>query len=246
MAPSSSKAKKDEKKPNTIKAKPNSSKSKIPAASSKGGGTVLDKILHAIRLLQQQGSSSSGNGISRTAITKYLKTELSYDNANAIKTALKKGVSNETLVQTGQSFRVASDPVAAAVSDPKEQLKIEDVKVGGNKKRKKSDDGGEASNEENKSIAARHGDAVTVSYIGTLQENGYEFDRATSFTFILGAGEVIKGWDEGVEGMRIGGKRKLVVPSRLGYGKRGCKPDIPGNATLCFTVTLKKVDEQTS
>mmetsp|Transcript_16746 Transcript_16746/g.20115 ORF Transcript_16746/g.20115 Transcript_16746/m.20115 type:complete len:83 (-) Transcript_16746:878-1126(-) len=79
-------------------------------------------------------------------------------------------------------------------------------------------------------------------YRGTLATNGYMFDKAKNFTFVLGAGEVIKGWDLGIVGMKIGGSRKLVVPPKLGYGKRGCAPDIPGNATLHFSVTLKKID----
>jgi len=83
---------------------------------------------------------------------------------------------------------------------------------------------------------------VTVMYRGTLATNGYMFDKAKNFTFVLGAGEVIKGWDLGIVGMKIGGSRKLVVPPKLGYGKRGCAPDIPGNATLHFSVTLKKID----
>ena len=82
------------------------------------------------------------------------------------------------------------------------------------------------------------GDTVTVAYKGTL-DDGYEFDKATKFTFVLGAGDVIKGWDLGIANMKVGGKRKLIVPSKLGYGKRGCKPDIPPNATLNFIVTLK-------
>jgi FKBP-type peptidyl-prolyl cis-trans isomerase len=86
---------------------------------------------------------------------------------------------------------------------------------------------------------------VTVSYIGTLQ-CGTQFDAAKTFTFMLGAGDVIKGWDQGLLGMTttVGGaksRRKLVVPSRLGYGKRGSSPDIPPNATLFFDITMKKI-----
>ena len=62
-----------------------------------------------------------------------------------------------------------------------------------------------------------------------------------SFQFVLGAGDVIKGWDQGLVGMAKGAKRKLIVPSHLGYGKRGCAPDIPPNATLYFDVTMKSI-----
>ena len=75
----------------------------------------------------------------------------------------------------------------------------------------------------------------------TLQEGGAQFDRAAHFRFTLGIGEVIKGWDLGVVGMRVGERARLVVPPKLGYGKRGSPPEIPGDATLCFDVTLNAI-----
>jgi len=106
-----------------------------------------------------------------------------------------------------------------------EELKIEDLKIG---------TGAEAVN----------GKAVTVNYRGTLT-NGTQFDssydRGTPFTFNLGAGEVIQGWDLGVKGMKIGGKRKLTIPSDLGYGARGVGT-IPPNSTLIFEIELLKVE----
>ena len=90
---------------------------------------------------------------------------------------------------------------------------------------------------------ARSGQTVSVNYRGTLQ-NGREFDSSYGrgpFSFPLGGGRVIKGWDEGVEGMRVGGKRKLVIPPDLAYGSRGAGGVIPPNATLVFEVELLKV-----
>ncbi|KZR86628.1 FKBP-type peptidyl-prolyl cis-trans isomerase [Synechococcus sp. BIOS-E4-1] len=85
------------------------------------------------------------------------------------------------------------------------------------------------------------GQTVVVHYRGTL-ENGKQFDasydRGKPFTFPLGRGQVIKGWDEGVQGMKVGGKRKLVIPPELGYGTRGAGGVIPPNATLIFEVEL--------
>jgi peptidylprolyl isomerase len=88
------------------------------------------------------------------------------------------------------------------------------------------------------------GKTVSVHYTGTLQ-NGTKFDssydRGQPFSFPIGMGRVIKGWDEGVMTMKEGGKRKLIIPPDLGYGSRGYPPNIPGNATLVFEVNLLRV-----
>jgi FKBP-type peptidyl-prolyl cis-trans isomerase len=88
------------------------------------------------------------------------------------------------------------------------------------------------------------GKSVVVHYTGWLP-NGEKFDssrdRNEPFSFTLGAGQVIAGWDEGVAGMKVGGRRKLVVPPDLGYGTAGAPPDIPPGATLVFEVELLNV-----
>lgn len=112
------------------------------------------------------------------------------------------------------------------LSTPSAGLKIEDEKVG---------TGDEA-------VA---GKKVTVNYIGTLTDGkkfDSSYDRNEPFTFNLGGGEVIKGWDEGVAGMKVGGKRKLTISPELGYGEAGAPPVIPSNATLVFEVELLKVE----
>mmetsp|Transcript_11606 Transcript_11606/g.17723 ORF Transcript_11606/g.17723 Transcript_11606/m.17723 type:complete len:196 (+) Transcript_11606:249-836(+) len=183
--------------------------------------TVLDKIIFSIRNQPQ-----TSNGVSRTAIVKYLKAELQYDNSTALKQALKKGVSSGKLEQTGQSFRVKGDPQVAPQDD--DQLEIINVSEGKG------------------SVVSERGDTITVKYVGTLNDddgNSTEFDSANSFKFDLGAGEVIKGWDRGLLDMKVGARRRLVVPPKLGYGKRGSPPEIPPNATLHFDVTMKKIEK---
>lgn len=102
------------------------------------------------------------------------------------------------------------------------KLIIEDIKIG---------DG----------IEVKSGDTVVMHYTGTL-ENGTKFDssvdRNQPFETQIGVGQVIKGWDQGVPGMKIGGKRKLTIPSELGYGSAGAGGVIPPNATLIFEVEL--------
>ncbi len=95
---------------------------------------------------------------------------------------------------------------------------------------------------------ARAGQRVSVHYTGWLYENGQQGgkfdsskDRGQPFVFPLGAGHVIKGWDEGVQGMAVGGTRRLVIPPELGYGARGAGGVIPPNATLLFEVELLAV-----
>ncbi|GAB4215837.1 MAG: hypothetical protein OHK0013_41750 [Sandaracinaceae bacterium] len=88
------------------------------------------------------------------------------------------------------------------------------------------------------------GKKISVHYVGTLTD-GTKFDASRDhgapFSFTLGRGQVIRGWDEGVVGMRVGGKRKLVVPPDMGYGARGFPPVIPPSSTLVFEVELLAV-----
>jgi len=96
-------------------------------------------------------------------------------------------------------------------------------------------------------VKSRRGDLLHMHYTGTL-EDGTEFDssipRGQPLTFTLGSGQVIKGWDQGLIGMCEGERRKLVIPSDLGYGNSGSPPKIPGGATLIFEVDLVKIERK--
>jgi FKBP-type peptidyl-prolyl cis-trans isomerase len=92
---------------------------------------------------------------------------------------------------------------------------------------------------------AKPGNVVQVHYVGVTFESGKEFDaswdRGQPFKFAVGGGRVIKGWDRGIRGMKVGGRREIVVPPRLGYGKQSPTPLIPAGSTLVFVVDLLSV-----
>ncbi len=92
---------------------------------------------------------------------------------------------------------------------------------------------------------AKSGDCLQVKYFGTLASDGSvfdeNFDKPTTFQFVLGQQQVIPGWDQGVPGLKVGGTRRLVIPAALGYGKTGSPPKIPADADLVFVVKLVQI-----
>jgi FKBP-type peptidyl-prolyl cis-trans isomerase FkpA len=123
--------------------------------------------------------------------------------------------------------QVATGQVAGQTTIDTRDLKIETLKQGTG------------------TVAAASGKKVTVHYTGSLSD-GKVFDssetRKAPFTFTLGQGQVIPGWDKGVEGMKVGERRRLTIPSNLGYGEKGVGNIIPPNATLIFEVELLNVE----
>jgi peptidylprolyl isomerase len=130
----------------------------------------------------------------------------------------------------GETTSVADTGPKPTVEVPKgpapTQLVVKDLKTG---------DGAEA----------KSGDQVSVQYVGVLYSDGKQFDsswdRGQPFSFQLGGGNVIPGWDQGVAGMKVGGRRELVIPPDLAYGAQGQPPTIPANATLVFVIDLVSV-----
>jgi peptidylprolyl isomerase len=114
-----------------------------------------------------------------------------------------------------------------AEGPPPTELKVEDLIVG---------DG----------PAAKSGDTLSVQYVGVLYDNGKQFDASWDndrkpFRFTLGSGQVIAGWDQGLVGMKVGGRRKLTIPPDLAYGAQGQPPDIPPNSALIFEIDLTDI-----
>ena len=134
---------------------------------------------------------------------------------------------------SGQTPAVTVKPgekpvVAKPEGDPPTTLVVKDIKKGHGKK-------------------AKAGDTVSVQYVGISWSTGEQFDasydRGEAFSFPLGSQQVIPGWDQGVEGMRVGGVRELVIPPDLGYGAQGSPPSIAPNETLVFVIELEKVEK---
>ena len=174
--------------------------------------TVLDKVVDVIKLLNEP------SGASRVAISKAMAATHADVKPALVKKALASGVIKGVLQQNGQRFGMAGAQLVTPQSARVEKTTIM----------------------EGSGDACAAGDTVDMAYVGKL-EDGSIFDQSKHFKFQLGIGEVIKGWDQGVLGMRVGERARLVVPSSLGYGKRGAPPEIPGDATLDFMVTLNRI-----
>lgn len=149
-----------------------------------------------------------------------------YENKHTTKTPMEQPPQITTL-QYDQLSAAATSTAPGTEFTTQDGLKVKDMETGSGP-------------------AAKAGDRVTVNYVGMFPD-GKMFDTSlqpgrTPFQFTLGAGNVIKGWDEGVQGMQVGGVRVLTVPSALGYGPTGNPPVIPGNATLLFSIQLLAIN----
>jgi peptidylprolyl isomerase len=137
------------------------------------------------------------------------------------------GSSSESTAATAEAPAEKTRPkITPPSGPPPKQLEINDL-------------------EEGSGAEAKAGDKVTVQYAGVDYKSGKEFDaswnRGEPFPFTLGGSEVIPGWEQGVEGMKVGGRRELVIPPELAYGETGAPPAIPPNETLIFVIDLVEI-----
>jgi FKBP-type peptidyl-prolyl cis-trans isomerase len=176
--------------------------------------TALVFALAAGVLAMSACSGSSQNPSESTVSSAAQDASQSAESSSAAATATAAATS------TGSASTAPTKPAPGAT-----KLQIKDIKVG-------------------KGAVAKAGDTVTVDYTGWLMD-GTKFDssvdRHQPFQFVLGNGDVIAGWDQGVAGMKVGGTRQLIIPPSLGYGAEGASGVIPANATLKFEVKLLAV-----
>jgi len=170
---------------------------------------LLQRAIAKILELKDPGGSSAVRLANQLAP----KGSAQYAPPKLLTRALEKGLKAGVVELEGSKWHVAGHAPPAPPA-----VQLEEVSMGSG-------------------AAAAAGDTLTMKYEGHLLD-GTRFDAASKFSFELGAGEVIKGWDQGLVGMRVGGSRKLTIPPALAYGKRGSPPEIGPDATLVFTVTL--------
>jgi peptidylprolyl isomerase len=175
------------------------------------GGLVLASLGAAVLIAGCGGSSSSNS------------STITVGNQSSADSALAKSAETPA-VKTPASGPLSTEPKVTPPSGPAPaKLVTKDLITG-------------------TGAEAKAGQPATVNYVGVLFNGGKEFDaswkRSEPFTFTLGQGKVIPGWDQGVPGMKVGGRRELIIPAALAYGANGSPPTIPPNAPLVFVVDL--------
>ena len=190
---------------------------------------LVSQLVAPSTVAAASGTSQASAAISQAVVSNQAgaadRLELDPEDPNpALFTMAPDSTGSDNLIADGGANSLGGDLVVAKERVTPSGLRITDLVIG---------NGPEATS----------GETVSVNYRGTL-ENGKEFDSSYGrgpFSFPLGAGRVIRGWDEGVAGMQVGGKRKLVIPPDLAYGERGAGGVIPPNATLVFEVELLQI-----
>jgi FKBP-type peptidyl-prolyl cis-trans isomerase len=189
----------------------------------------LVAVLAAIALLV----SACGGSTKESEADKFASTaeQQAKTQATAAGTATTQSTPTATKVTPSAGERdIATKPkIPKQTGSPPKTLKVEDLITG-------------------TGPAAKSGDKISVRYVGTLYDNGKEFDSSwkrgkAPFQLTLGQGQVIQGWDQGLVGMKVGGRRRLTIPPDLAYGAQGQPPTIPANSTLVFDVDLTKIGQ---
>ena len=181
----------------------------------------------AAALALSMSLAACGGSAEESAADRYAETaeQQAATQTTAADTAAPKATKLEPTA--GERDLDEKPKIPASEGSPPKELKVEDLIEGDGR-------------------AAKTGDQVSVQYVGVLFENGKQFDASWDndekpFEFTLGEGQVIDGWDQGIVGMKVGGRRKLTIPPDLAYGEQGQPPDIPADATLIFEVDLKEI-----
>jgi peptidylprolyl isomerase len=192
-------------------------------------GKLIYLLLAALLVLTAAGCGDDDNSNTQTQSAAQTQTRTQTQTDAQTLTVPKKPPANAKQVtpSAGEANIDTKPKVPKGSGSPPDKLVAEDLIVG-------------------KGRRAKSGDLVSVRYVGVLFDNGKEFDSSWAskrdpgqgFKFNIGAGQVIPGWDQGVNGMRVGGRRKLIIPPDLAYGAQGSPPDIPPNATLIFDIDL--------
>lgn len=181
--------------------------------------TILIALLACAAIIAGCGGGATTSDIQTTS------TATDTSSTSSTGSSSSSSSSSGKTVEPKVSGSLSSKPkISDASGTPPTKLIEKDIKVGSGKE-------------------AKSGDKVTVNYVGHNWSNNQEFDTSwgkQAFSFTLGQGQVIKGWDEGVVGMKVGGRRLLIIPPAEGYGANA-QGSIPANETLIFVVDLKKV-----
>jgi FKBP-type peptidyl-prolyl cis-trans isomerase len=187
---------------------------------------ILAALLAATALL---ASACGGGGTKESQADKFAATaeKQAKTLTSAATTSTPAPTATKVTPSAGERDIATKPKIPKQSGSPPKTLKVEDL-IAGN------------------GPAAKSGDKISVRYVGVLYDTGKEFDSSwkrgkAPFQVTLGQGNVIQGWDQGLLGMKVGGRRRLTIPPNLAYGAQGQPPTIPANSTLIFDVDLTKI-----
>jgi peptidylprolyl isomerase len=190
--------------------------------------TLTRRTLAAVLAVAALALAACGNSTKESTADKFAQQAEQQAKTQSQPASTTPAPTATTLQPTAGEKDLNKKPQIPKSSGPApKQLKVQDLIVGNGP-------------------AAKDGDQLSVQYVGVLYDNNKQFDASWDkgkqpFQFTLGQGGVIPGWDQGLVGMKVGGRRKLTIPPNLAYGAQGQPPSIPPNSTLVFEIDLKKI-----